>query len=80
MAKKFYQLEAKMLPAARERSDQKFHAMIREIPLRKLRYAHCQSYKTLSEALHLEQAAIKALEQDTDSYLSSLRAHRSNGR
>lgn len=75
MAKKFVELEAKMSPAARSRSDAKFEALIREMPLHELRRARGLSQKALAALLHVEQPAIAKLERRADMYISSLRAH-----
>ncbi|NKI70524.1 transcriptional regulator [Collimonas pratensis] len=75
MSKKFYELEAKILPAARARSNKKFHAMFKEIPLSKLRHAYGQAQKALSAVQNPGQPTVMNLAQNADMYISSLRAH-----
>lgn len=75
MVRKFVELTEKMSPASRARSDAKFEALIREMPLHELRRARGLSQKALAALLHIEQPAIAKLEWRADMYISSLRAH-----
>lgn len=73
MAKKFADLEAKMSPASRERSDALYQQHIAAMPLHELRHAKAMSQAKLAESLHVNQAAISKMEHRTDVYVSTLR-------
>lgn len=73
MAKKFAELEAKMSPASRARSDARHKQLVAEMPLHELRRAKALSQVKLAEALHINQAAISKMENRTDMYISTLR-------
>ena len=75
MAKKFSDLEAKMSPASRARSDILFDKHLAEMPLHELRQARGLSQKMLAEVLHVQQPSIAKIEKRTDMYLSTLRSH-----
>jgi DNA-binding transcriptional regulator YiaG len=75
MAKKFPELEAKMAPASRERSDTLYRQMLTEMPLNELRQARALSQVKLAETLHVNQAAVSKIERRTDMYISTLRAY-----
>lgn len=75
MAKKFTELEAKMSPQSRERSDALYKNMLAEMPLNELRQARALSQVKLAETLHVNQAAVSKIERRTDMYISTLRAY-----
>ncbi len=75
MAKKFSELEAKMSPESRERSDTLYRNMRAEMPLNELRQARALSQVKLAETLHVNQAAVSKIEHRTDMYISTLRAY-----
>ena len=75
MAKKFSELEAKMSPQSRERSDALHKNMLAEMPLNELRQARALSQVKLAETLHVNQAAVSKIERRTDMYISTLRAY-----
>jgi ribosome-binding protein aMBF1 (putative translation factor) len=75
MARKFVELEAKMSPASRARSDARYLELLAEMPLYELRRARGLSQKALAEVLHVQQPSIAKLERRTDMYISSLRSH-----
>jgi transcriptional regulator with XRE-family HTH domain len=75
MTKKFAELEAKMSPQARARSDEIFKALLADMPLAELRHAHSLSQQALAERLGVNQAAVSKLERRTDMYVSTLRQY-----
>lgn len=75
MARKFIELQAKMSPAARARSEARARAMLAEMPLQELRLARGLSQEALAATLKVRQASISKLERRTDMYISTLRSH-----
>ena len=73
MAKDFKQLQAKMSPKARRRSEAKANRMIREMALDELRQARQMTQEQLAAQLKVRQPAIAKLERRADMYLSTLR-------
>jgi len=73
MAKNFKQLQKKMPPPARTRSQAKAEQMIREMALDELRAALDLTQEQLAEVLHVNQAAISKVERRSDMYISTLR-------
>lgn len=73
MAKKFAELEAKMSPASRARSDALYRKLVAEMPLHELRQAKALSQVKLAQALKINQAAVSKMENRTDMYISTLR-------
>ena len=73
MAKDFKQLQAKMSPKARRRSEAKANRMIREMALDELRVARQLTQEQLAAQLKVRQPAIAKLEHRADMYLSTLR-------
>ena len=73
MAKNFKELQAKMSPAARARSQAKAERMIQEMALDELRAALDLTQEQLAEVLHVRQAAISKVERRSDIYNSTLR-------
>ena len=75
MTRKFSELENKMTPASRARSDAIYRQLLEELPLAELRRARGLSQKTLAGVLHVDQASISKMERRTDMYISTLRSH-----
>ena len=73
MAKNFKELQAKMSPEARARSESKAERMIQEMALDELRTALDLTQEQLAEALHVRQAAISKVERRSDMFISTLR-------
>lgn len=73
MARNFRELEAKMLPAARARSDAKARKMIEEMALAELRQAMGLTQERLAKALRINQAGVSKLESRSDIFVSTLR-------
>jgi transcriptional regulator with XRE-family HTH domain len=74
MAKNFRQLQAKMSPQSRRRSEAKAERMIREMALDELREARQLTQEQLAAQLKVRQPAVAKLERRADMYLSTLRA------
>lgn len=72
MAKNFRELEAKMSPESRARSDAKAKKMIEEMALDELRAARELTQEQLARILRVNQAAVSKMERRTDMYLSTL--------
>ena len=72
MAKNFRELEAKMSPEARARSDAKAKKMIEEMALDELRVARELTQEQLARVLRVNQAAVSKMERRADMYLSTL--------
>ena len=75
MARKFAELQAKMSPQARARSDALYEQLVAEMPLHELRQARELSQVKLAQALHVNQAAVSKMEHRTDMYISTLRGY-----
>ena len=73
MARKFAELQAKMSPRARARSDALYEQLVAEMPLHELRQARELSQVKLAQALNVNQAAVSKMEHRTDMYISTLR-------
>jgi transcriptional regulator with XRE-family HTH domain len=73
MAKNFKELQAKMSPEARARSEAKAERIIQEMALDELRTALDLTQEQLANALHVRQAAISKVERRSDMFISTLR-------
>ena len=73
MAKNFKELQAKMSPAARARSEAKADKMIAEMALDELREALKLTQESLAQNLRINQAAVSKVEKRTDMLISTLR-------
>ena len=73
MTKNFRELEAKLTPKARARSDAKARKMIEEMALSELRQAMGITQERLAKALRINQAGVSKLESRSDIFLSTLR-------
>jgi DNA-binding XRE family transcriptional regulator len=72
MAKNFKELQAKMSPQARARSEAAAKKMLEEMPLDELRAARDLTQEQLARVLRVNQAAVSKMERRTDMYLSTL--------
>jgi DNA-binding XRE family transcriptional regulator len=72
MARKFAELEAKMSPESRSRSDKRYRELLKEMPLEQLRNARRLTQVQLAEAMHVDQSAVSRIEKRTDMYISTL--------
>lgn len=75
MAKKFSELRDKMSPESRARSHAMAEQLRAEYPLHELRRARGLSQESIARVLNVSQANISKIEQRTDLYISTLRAH-----
>ena len=73
MAKNFRELEAKMSPESRARSDAKARKMIEEMALNELRQAMGMTQERLAKALRINQAGVSKIESRSDVFVSTLR-------
>ena len=73
MSKPFKELERKMSPEARARSEAKARRMIEEMPLNEIRAARELTQEHLAKVLRVKQASISKLERRADMYISTLR-------
>ena len=73
MAKNFKELQAKMSPEARARSQAKAEKMIGEMALDELREALKLTQESLAQNLRINQAAVSKVEKRTDMLISTLR-------
>jgi transcriptional regulator with XRE-family HTH domain len=74
MARNFRELEAKMSPESRARSDAKAQKMIAEMALDELREAREMTQVHLAKILGVNQAAVSKLERRADMYVSTLQS------
>jgi hypothetical protein len=73
MAKNVKDLQAKMFPESRARSEAKAERLIQEMALDELRAARAMTQEHLSTILGVKQSAISKLERRADMYVSTLR-------
>jgi transcriptional regulator with XRE-family HTH domain len=73
MAKNIKDLQAKMSPESRVRSEAKAERLIQEMALDELRAARALTQKHLSTLLGVKQSAVSKLERRADMYVSTLR-------
>ena len=72
MAKNFKELQAKMSPASRARSEAKAKQLARDMALDELRAARHLTQEHLARVLGVKQSAISKMERRTDVYVSTL--------
>ena len=72
MAKNFKELQEKMPPEVRLRSEALAGKMISEMGLAELRAAMDMTQESLANALHVKQASISKMERRSDMYISTL--------
>ncbi|HTA71761.1 MAG TPA: XRE family transcriptional regulator [Bryobacteraceae bacterium] len=75
MAKNFKELEAKMSPDSRARSDEIYRRLLKEMPLQTLRAARQLTQENLANVLHVKQSEISKIERRTDMYVSTLASY-----
>ena len=75
MARNFKELEAKMSPLSRSRSNEKTQRLIDEMSLDQLRAARSLTQENLSSVLGVNLSAISKLERRADMYISTLRSY-----
>jgi DNA-binding Xre family transcriptional regulator len=73
MAKNVKDLQAKMSPESRARSEAKAERLIEEMALDELRAARALTQEHLSTILGIRQSAVSKLERRADMYVSTLR-------
>lgn len=73
MAKNVKDLQAKMSPESRARSEAKAERLIKEMALDELRAARALTQEHLSTILGVQQSAVSKLERRADMYVSTLR-------
>ena len=73
MAKNFRELESKMSPGSRARSDAKTQKMIGEMALNELRRAMGITQERLAKTLGFNQAGVSKIETRSDIFVSTLR-------
>jgi len=74
MARNFRELEARMSPGSRARSDAKTKKMIAEMALDELREARELTQQHLANLLGINQAAVSKMERRADTYISTLQS------
>jgi len=74
MARNFRELEAKMSPGSRARSDARAQKMIADMALDELREAREMTQVHLAKILGVNQAAVSKLERRADMYVSTLQS------
>ena len=72
MAKNFKNLQQKMRPEARARSEAKAKEMLEEMPLDELRLAREMTQEHLAQLLRVKQASVSKMERRADMYISTL--------
>jgi transcriptional regulator with XRE-family HTH domain len=72
MARNFRELQEKMSPGSRARSEARAQAMLKELPLSELREAQQLTQAELAKRLNIGQDAVSKLEHRADMYLSTL--------
>src|SRR5271165_3992977 len=72
MARNFRELQEKMSPESRARSEARAQAMLKELPLSELREAQNLTQAELAKRLNIGQDAVSKLEHRADMYLSTL--------
>jgi DNA-binding transcriptional regulator YiaG len=71
-ARNFKELQAKMPPEARERSEALAREMLANMPLEELRTARHITQTHLAELLGIKQASVSKMERRTDMYIGTL--------
>jgi len=75
MAKNFRELEKKMSPESRARSDKEYQRLLAEMPLQQLRAARELTQQQMAKLLEVHQSEISKIEKRTDMYLSTLASY-----
>lgn len=74
MARNFKELQAKMSPESRTRSEAKAKQIIDELALDELREARNLTQEQLARVLRVRQSSISKMEKRADMYISTLQA------
>lgn len=72
MGRNFKELQAKMSPASRARSEHRAQVLLDEMALDELRVARQMTQEHLARILRTSQAAISKIERRADMYVSTL--------
>ena len=72
MTRNFKELQQRMPPGPRARSEARATAMLRDMALDELRAARAMTQEELGHKLGLKQASISRMERRTDVYVSTL--------
>jgi DNA-binding XRE family transcriptional regulator len=75
MARNFKELQAKMSPAARTRSEERARKMEEDLALNDLRAARELTQTQMAELLDVSQSEISKIEKRTDMYVSTLASY-----
>lgn len=73
MAKNFRELEARMSPESRERSDELFRGMVSDMLLTEIRQQAGLTQEQLAASMGVEQSTISRMESQSDMQISTLR-------
>jgi transcriptional regulator with XRE-family HTH domain len=73
MAKSFRELKEKMSPERREKIEDRAQAILISMALQELRQTRHLTQQELAEILHVNQAALSKMENQTDIRVSTLR-------
>lgn len=72
--RKFAELESRMSPASKARSDAKHKKLVEAVPLAEVRKARELTQQQLAKRLGVNQGEISKMEHRTDMYVSTLRS------
>lgn len=75
MARNFKELQAKISPERRARTEERVKLAIKEMALNELRQARQLTQARLADTLGVDQGSISKLERRTDMYVSTLRSY-----
>jgi DNA-binding XRE family transcriptional regulator len=75
MARNFKELQAKISPERRARTEERVKLAIKEMALDELRQARQLTQARLADTLGVDQGSISKLERRTDMYVSTLRSY-----
>ena len=75
MARNFKELQAKISPERRARTEERVKKAIAEMALDELRHARQLTQAGLASTLGVDQGSISKLERRTDMYISTLRSY-----
>jgi DNA-binding XRE family transcriptional regulator len=75
MARNFKELQSKISPERRARTEERVKLAVREMALDELRQARQLTQARLADTLGVDQGSISKLERRTDMYVSTLRSY-----
>jgi DNA-binding XRE family transcriptional regulator len=75
MTRNFKELQAKISPERRARTEERVRQAVKEMALDELRQARQLTQARLAETLGVDQGSISKLERRTDMYVSTLRSY-----